>query len=206
MIVRLINNPYQVIISNQAYAKMNAYVELCDKEISWLGTSTMVDDTFFIHDVFLFKQKVSAVSTEIDNDSLADFLSTVDIETADNIRVWGHSHVNMDVTPSGQDDSQMDYFNGKDYFIRIIINKQRKVNIDVYYYASNIMLLGIDWKLEDNDIDKEEIQKEIEEKVSSSNFSFRPTATVSRVDWPENENLFSHFNRGLKAYGYDTTF
>ena len=58
-----------------------------------------------------------------------------------NMRVWGHSHVNMSTSPSGQDDKQMETFleNENNFFIRIIGNKKGDFKIDIYDYEVGVL-------------------------------------------------------------------
>lgn len=131
---------YNVYILPDARAKMEMYCELCDKEIGWLGFVKKYPGTgYLITDVVLLKQEVHATTTEIDPQALLEFWGQTPIEQQADIKLWGHSHVNMSPSPSGQDDSQMDYFkDGNDWFIRLITNKKGDMNITIYDYANGI--------------------------------------------------------------------
>jgi proteasome lid subunit RPN8/RPN11 len=131
---------YNVYILPDARAKMEMYCELCEKEIGWLGFVKKFPGTgYLITDVVLLKQEVHATTTEIDPQALLEFWGSTPVEQQVDIKLWGHSHVNMSPTPSGQDDSQMDYFkDGNDWFIRLITNKKGDMNITIYDYANGI--------------------------------------------------------------------
>ena len=131
---------YNVYILPDARAKMEMYCELCEKEIGWLGFVKKFPGTgYLITDVVLLKQEVHATTTEIDPQALLEFWGATPVEQQADIKLWGHSHVNMSPTPSGQDDSQMDYFkDGNDWFIRLITNKKGDMNITIYDYANGI--------------------------------------------------------------------
>src|SRR5690606_11009605 len=108
--------------------KMFIYVDECNDEIGWLGTAKIMEgnehNIVFIDDVFLFDQEVHATTTEITPEGLTEFANELiemgdkGIEIWNNIKVWGHSHVNLGVSPSGQDDKQMKTFRdgGHDWF------------------------------------------------------------------------------------------
>ena len=132
---------YNVYILPDARAKMEMYCELCEKEIGWLGFVKKYPGTgYLITDVVLLKQEVHATTTEIDPAALLDFWAATPAEQQADIKLWGHSHVNMSPSPSGQDDSQMDYFkDGNDWFIRLITNKKGDMNITIYDYANVCM-------------------------------------------------------------------
>lgn len=165
---------YNVYILPDARAKMEMYCELCEKEIGWLGFVKKFPGTgYLITDVVLLKQEVHSTTTEIDPTALLDFWAETPVEKQADIKLWGHSHVNMSPTPSGQDDSQMDYFkDGNDWFIRLITNKKGDMNITVYDYANGIeihddVLYTYNPKRAEL---RESIQAEIKEKVKEKTY------------------------------------
>lgn len=142
-------------IQSEALMKMQVYTEECSDEIGWLGTAYYDKESNImeIRDVFLFDQEVHATTTEITPEGLAEFaeelllLGDEGIEIWNNLKVWGHSHVNMGVTPSAQDNSQMETFkdNGHDWFIRIITNKKGELKLDIYNYEEGLTYLDVPW-------------------------------------------------------------
>lgn len=187
----------KVFISDECMVKMMCYIDSCDDEIGWLGTAYKKNDKFYIDDVMLFEQDVHGTTTEITPEGLEEFGSKLleeenGLETWNKIRVWGHSHVNMSVSASGQDDDQMETFssNGLDWFIRIIANKKGEMQVDVYNFESGIIYKNVKYyhllneeeyeltkeidklekqleklKKEKNKVYKEVIEKEVKEKV-----------------------------------------
>lgn len=142
----------KVIISSTALRKMSVYVNECSDEIGWLGTVTKDKGYYYISDVLLFDQEVHATTTEITPEGLSAFGEGLfnqenGIEIWNSIKVWGHSHVNMGVSASGQDDKQMETFadNGHDYFIRIIANKKGDMKLDLYDYVTGVIYTNLDW-------------------------------------------------------------
>jgi len=152
-----------IIISKDALAKMQLYCELCNNEIGWLGTAFFEDkSTIYIKDVFLFKQDVHLTTTEITPEGLSEFAEELlqhkdGLSIWNNIRLWGHSHVNMSTTPSTQDNEQMVTFaeGGHDWFLRIIANKKGELSIDLYNYDQGIIYRNLSWW-------EEETQEELE--------------------------------------------
>lgn len=151
-----------VIISKVALSKMQLYVENCQNEIGWLGVVTKTNDSLFIvEDVYLFKQNVHMATTEITPEGLSEFaedlLSQPDgIDIWNNIRLWGHSHVNMSTSPSKQDNDQMLTFaqGGHPWFLRIIANKKGDISIDLYDYSQGITYKNLNWWVELTDEEK----------------------------------------------------
>ncbi len=144
-----------VQISQTALGKMHNYVQQCPDEIGWLGTATYDEETnvYTIHDTFLFTQKVHATTTEIKPEGLSEFATEIltqedGMETWNNMRMWGHSHVNMGLTPSAQDNTQMQEFSqiGQDWFIRLIANKKGEMKLDLFHYRMGITILDVPWE------------------------------------------------------------
>lgn len=136
----------KISINLNAMNKMKEYVRQSDLEIGWLGTSRRVGNVFYIDDVFLFRQEVHATTTEITTEGLNEFAMDLlyeenGVEIWNNMKVWGHSHVNMPTTPSGQDDKQIEVFaeNAEDFFIRIIANKSDDFRIDLYDFTTGVI-------------------------------------------------------------------
>lgn len=143
------------LISHKALGKMWTYIDECSDEIGWLGTATRNKNIITIDDVFLFDQEVHSTTTEITPDGLAKFGMEIlnmpnGTEMWNNMRVWGHSHVRMQVTPSAQDNNQMKTFAecGLGWFIRIIANKHGDMKVDLYDYDNGIVFFDLAWEAE----------------------------------------------------------
>ena len=142
----------QIIISPLALDKMNLYIDECDQEVGWLGTAVREGKVIKIIDMFLFDQEVSAVTTDITEEGLSSFAEELlkqpdGIDIWNNIKVWGHSHVNMATNPSGTDDDQMDTFVEcqHDWFIRIIGNKRGSLRVDLFDYKLGVIYNDMPW-------------------------------------------------------------
>lgn len=132
-------------ISATAYMKMMIYVRDTDTEIAWHGTVERYPDrnAFFIKDVFLYPQKLSAATVQTDQEKYNKWLEDLDDETYNHLRFQGHSHVNFAVTPSGTD---LQYYKDilnvlpkNDYYIFIILNKTGAITALIYDLATNII-------------------------------------------------------------------
>lgn len=134
---------------------MSLFVDECSQEIGWLATvKELGDNTYVIDDALLFSQQVHATTCEISADSLQEFgMKLLEEENGvdlwNSVRVWGHSHVNMAVSPSPQDNNQMEVFNsnGTPYFIRIIANKKGELKIDFFDYAKGLTFIDVQWNM-----------------------------------------------------------
>ena len=144
----------KVFIEIKALNKMNEYIRQSNDEIGWLGTATKKNNNYTIHDVFLFEQEVHSTTTEITVEGLNNFSMEIlkerdGINIWNNMKLWGHSHVNISTSPSGQDDKQMEIFtqNANDFFIRIIGNKKGSMKIDIWDYDKGIIYENLEYDI-----------------------------------------------------------
>ena len=170
--VIFLNHKYDLYILPEARQKMEIYCDLSTGEIGWLGfVRDLGENGFLIEDVALLKQEVHSTTTEITPEGLLEFWGNTTPEEQEKIKLWGHSHVNMSPSPSGQDNSQMEYFkDGNPWFIRLITNKKREYHIDIYDYANGIQVHMdqsdlVTYNPKANEL-KKAIEEEIKEKVS----------------------------------------
>ena len=164
-----------------ALDKMALYVQGCDKEIGWLGRVEKQDMNFIILDTYLFKQEVNATTCEISPEGLSEFIMetlTADpaegMEIVNNLRLWGHSHVNMGVSPSGQDDTQIKSFQeGNPFFIRVIDNKLGEMEFCIYDFENAITYKNVKWReWRFNELNlAEQIKAEIASKVTTKTYA-----------------------------------
>ena len=182
-----------IIINAHAYRMMQSFVKNCEKEIGWLAMVKKEDeDTYCIYDVLICDQEVTGASTDLHEDGLQliaeELLRTGRGNELNNVRCWGHSHVNMAVSPSSQDDETFEeyYTQCKDFFIRLIMNKKNEYYLDFADYEKELIYRNMkfyirydeeEYHLRDkyekltkelNDVDKEiaEIEKREMNKIS----------------------------------------
>lgn len=161
-------------VNNVAYLKMQEYVKQSDKEIGWLGSVERFGKDYLIKDVYLFDQEVNATTCEITEEGLSQFALELmqhpnGAEIWNTIALWGHSHVNMGVSPSGQDNTQLDFFlknMEEGFFIRLIQNKRNEVDIKIVDLDKNIIINDIQQKvvMKNDEITRiNELNKQIKE-------------------------------------------
>lgn len=168
---------YRIIISPIAFRKMALYVDKVSTEVGWMGFVTRPKDhLFMVEDVTLLPQGAHAATTEISEEGLHELVAPMmetesGIEQYEKMKLWSHSHVNMGVSPSGQDDKQALSFGGKgghDWFIRSIHNKKGDMKFDLYMFNIGVMIEDVPWQIGyeiANDNLNETIDAEIKEKV-----------------------------------------
>lgn len=198
----------EIYVTLLALHKMRYYIDNTDKEIGWLGYVSRLDkNVYLIEDVFLVKQKVHSATTEIDPEALASLATNLikqgeqGISLYNKIRLWGHSHVNMDTFASGQDDAQMDEFDTSDFYIRLIGNKNGSWNVCLYDYNSNVVWSGLELKMYyEVEINNEELDKEIKDNVSVIEYKYKGFDT-GRNALSNMRNYFDYY--GDDYYGDD---
>jgi hypothetical protein len=172
MAIKLIDNkkPPVILFSKKAKRKIDYVVKTVPTEVGWLGSvEKSVDDktgieTYKITDIFVPKQEVAAATCEIKPEGRHELLQMLlqkyegeeGIKFAESLLFWGHSHVNMGVSPSGQDESMVMDFKTREYLIRGIFNKQGSVNLDLFKFKENIQWTELSPTYEDQSVTKEE--------------------------------------------------
>lgn len=133
-----------MIFSTAAEEKMKRYItKMGSVEIGWLGFVDKLDETtYYLTDVFVPFQDVSGGTCEMREEELNEQMFALIMQDEDkynSIRLWGHSHHSMGVTPSGQDDLQFTKFIGRwqdepinPFFIRLIANNKGIAKVDLY--------------------------------------------------------------------------
>jgi len=129
----------RVFYTDVAWSKLQLAIHHCAKEVGWFGTVERTQSgNFLITDIFVLKQEVTAATTEIDGDALNALYEELFQQGKDpnQLRYWGHSHVNMAVSPSINDEEMVQEYvedlGADDFFIRGIYNKRGASKVDVY--------------------------------------------------------------------------
>lgn len=90
-----------------AYGKMMTLVQAYDTEVAWYGVGKKDFDGFYsITDILVYPQLVSATTVEMDETRYGGWVEKAWLEKDErynNIILQGHSHVNMNTSPSGVD-------------------------------------------------------------------------------------------------------
>lgn len=195
---------YRLYFLKQAFDKMRLYVDLCEDEIGWLGYVEKLKDEqgYVVTDVFLLDQEVHGTTTELSPDAIVKYYNELDDEGRENFlnkcKIWGHSHVNMSPSPSGQDDSQGLELSkdADDFYIRLITNKKGEYNITFYDKTIKAKVMTdevILYNPEGIELRKQ-IQEEIKAKVKKKTYTSIPT-TYSSYDK----------DKRYRSYGYNKT-
>jgi hypothetical protein len=153
---------------------MRAYADLCRDEISALGTVRVSNNTIYIDDLFLFNQTVTPTSTEICQEDLSRFVyEYVKVGADPSLKLWWHSHVNMEVFWSATDANTINKYS-KEWMVSIVSNKRDefKVRLDIFT-PIRICLDNLPYTVEYDKKYNTMIKQEIDAKVHLPFFNGR---------------------------------
>jgi len=133
-----------VWLTPEAYKKILALVTAFSDEVAWHGTVTREgDNEFIIDDIYVYPQEVTGSTVNTDQFEYTDWLYSLDDETFNKVRMQGHSHVNMGVSPSGTDEKHrqqiLEQLDPNMFYIFMIWNKSLSVHTLIYDMARNIL-------------------------------------------------------------------
>lgn len=197
-----------VTYTREAWETIWQYVKLCKYEIGWLGLVDETPNGYLITEVFLLEQEVSGATTEIESDAIANLAVALESRGVDStrLRYWGHSHVDMGVTPSGRDEDQLKEYleNGCEFFIRGIYNKKMEAKLDIFDMRTKLVYQKCDQSVSDPNFPNdwvESIRNEINTKVKQKVYT--PPAQQGQ-QFKNTPNLYNGkiWNNKTRRYEY----
>ncbi len=113
----------KVLILPEPFEKLKLYIELCPWEVSGLGIVERSGNDFLIRDIFITRQWNYSAFTEMYPEDLSRLLIEMVKEGKDpnQVKLWWHSHAEMDVFWSQIDDYTCR--NLGNYLISLVGNK-----------------------------------------------------------------------------------
>lgn len=137
----------ELFFTEMAYLKMQTLVREFDKEVAWHGVAYRGDDAtkdaYYITDILVYPQEVTGATVNTDQEKYQTWLFQHDDDVFNNIRMQGHSHVNMATSPSTVDTSLyeriLDQLDDDMFYIFLIWNKRGDKTIKIYDMAKNIL-------------------------------------------------------------------
>jgi len=160
--------PREVRIRRDTLAKLLLYAERCPVEIGGLGTVVEDPDGLLITDVFLLAQKVSASDTELDTDAVFECLAQFVAEGGDPalVRLWWHSHADMDVVWSETDRTTIGSLPG-DFWVALLVNRRGEVacRLDVFQPQRQTWELPLTEVLDNAGGDPEALRRAIDREI-----------------------------------------
>lgn len=132
-----------------AYLKMTRLVQAFTTEVAWHGVAYRDGDkNYCIRDIIVYPQSVTGTTVNTDQEKYEEWMMGLDDETFNNLRMQGHSHVNMATSPSGVDlDHQrriLDMLEGDMFYIFLIWNKKDERTVKIYDLKDNLLYENAD--------------------------------------------------------------
>lgn len=172
-----------ILIDPIVLEQYETYVRLSPGEVSGLGeVVTTADGRLLINKLYLFEQEATATDTTISEETISKFL-TDSVRLGANLellKLWWHSHADMGVFWSGQDDSTIENFKNS-WMLSVVANKKGEYLARLDFWEPFRMTLDdcpfFEARFVHPDL-QAEWKKEVEEKV-------KKPSVVSRVVWSQ---------------------
>lgn len=180
-----------VYITQEVKQRLDLYIQCAAGEISGLGTVERFGaGDFLVTAVHLFEQECTGASTELSQEDVARFLleavrNGIDTGT---IKLWWHSHCDMECFWSGTDDDTASRF-GNGWMLAVVGNKvgQYRARLD-FFEPVRMTLDNLEVRVRqqvDPDL-KVEVEAEIAEKCRQ---------------YAPNPIYYKYLSRGIKRLG-----
>lgn len=203
-------------IPTDVYFKMFEYVRQSETEIQWHGLvhQDKENQIYIIYDVFLFPQINSAAATNTNTQAFGDWIESkiIDFEFPyEDMRLHGHSHVNMTVFSSSIDDGYQKDILTKvedgDYYLFLVLNKKHDIcallyDLDqrIFFENKDIIIQILDTK--GNEL-RTEVAQEIKNNCTTAPRTVYKTGKASRNFTTDNLDMFNDYPiLGGKNYGF----
>ena len=184
-----IKDPDPIIeFTPKAWRKINYVIKKCNEEVGWLGSVEKVENEqnnpyhLRITDIWVPKQEVNGGTCEIKPEGRAALIEELfssaatpqeGMQLTNSLRYWGHSHVNMGVFASSQDDTQILEMKGCPWYIRGIHNKKGDINLALYVFSENVVYRDLEPVILDEltPEEKELLDGQIKDNVKPKTYS-----------------------------------
>lgn len=165
-----IDRKAKVIFTQNAWKKMQALVSEFDKEVAWHGVAYRggdeSKDEYIITDILVYPQEVTGSTVTTDQSKYEMWLMSNEDAVFNNIRMQGHSHVNMGVLPSSVDnafyDRLLEQLDDTMFYIFMIWNKKKDKMVKIYDLKKNVLFDTDDVTIEQMD-EAEPVEQDLSE-------------------------------------------
>ncbi len=179
-----INRKAVIYFTELAWLKMQTLIREFDKEVAWHGIAKRRDDTekdeYIISDILVYPQEVTGATVNTNQEEYQTWMMSHEDDVFYNIRMQGHSHVNMSTGPSGVDTTLYERILAqlKDdmFYIFMIWNKRNEKTIKIYDLKKNVLFesYDVEVKILDDGTGIEHFLKSAKEMVKD-----KPTAPAN---------------------------
>ena len=189
-----------VTFTKDALRDIYQIVDLSDKEIGWMGIVERDGMHFRVTEILMPKQTANMAECEFTTDGMAEIqLALLERpngdELANQLKLWGHSHVDMGVFASPQDKAQIEDFkeNGNSYFLRMIANKKGDISLSLFLFDLFITCHNVGWSVETTPDTgrrerwKQDITDKVQYQSYASIIATYPGERPPSVTYPQNK-------------------
>lgn len=183
-----------------AWRKMQTLVKEFEKEVAWHGVAYRGEDEekneYYISDILVYPQTVTGSAVNTDQEKYEMWLMQHDDNIFNNIRMQGHSHVNMGVNPSPVDETHqskiLEQLEDDMFYIFLIWNKRGDKTVKIYDLKKNILFEtpDVEVKVLDDGSGIDEFLSDAKEMVKD-----KPVTTYAGT----------YNSNGYNGYGYGST-
>lgn len=180
------NRRAKLFFTPNAWTKMQLLVKGFDKEVAWHGVAHRGEnhdaDEYIISDILVYPQEVTGTTVDTDQEEYEKWLCDLPDEVFNNLRMQGHSHVNMSTSPSGVDTTHQEkilqQLDEDMFYIFLIWNKSNSSWIKIYDFAKNAMFESsdIDVRIVGEDFNRGDFMKEARDLVKTPKTTYTPGA------------------------------
>ena len=182
-----------ITFTQEAWSKMTMLVQNFSTEVAWHGLTRRGEapNEYVIYDILVYPQEVTGANVVTDEKLYPDWVNALDDEPFNDLRMQGHSHVNMGVSPSTTDiENQQKIINqleGEMFYIFMIWNKRYEKYIKILDLKSNLLFetADVDLKTDGNFLEfLAEAQKMVVQKSYAYNFPAKQTKGAGVITTP----------------------
>lgn len=180
-----------IYFTENAWHKMQTLIREFSTEVGWHGIATRGEnpdtDEYYVTDILVYPQEVSGTTVTPDQVKYQTWLMQHDDDVFNNIRMQGHSHVNMGTTPSAVDltfyESILAQLDNTMFYIFMIWNKSGSKTVKLYDLAKNVLFetLDVTIKVIDDENGLNKFLAEAKDKVQTKTPTYGANSSYPRT-------------------------
>ena len=185
-----------------AFLKMYCMVQNNQCEVGWNGVvDKLGKGKYRVSDILIYPQVVSGVTVESDDNKMPMWYFGLGADTSNRLKLQGHSHVDMGVTPSPKDiKNQYETAQQlkKGFYIFMIMNKRNQCFFKIIDLEDNMIYDSEDVtvSIEGDAFSSEVWQSELIGKMTNHSFKYNVIEeeddVLGELPWPVSEKGVSY--------------
>ena len=215
-----VNRKATLLFTEKAWIKQSALISNFSDEVAWHGVARRGEDEsideYIIDDILVYPQEVTGATVTTDQEKYQNWLYSQEDEVFNNIRMQGHSHVNMGVTPSSVDttlyENILEQLENDMFYIFLIWNKKGDKTVKIYDLEKNVLfetkdveigiideVIGLDDFIDDA---KSQVTRRVVNTTSYNGYTPKTTSSKQQEkDTSVTKKQFASAKKKAKKYG-----